>query len=65
MLEQAGLLGDVEIFLEAGRLVVCAAIRTRAGWEDAFRAMAEHGDDTRPDAGPLASTEWDIAEWQW
>ena len=65
LLEQAGLLGDVEIFLEGGRLVVCAATRARAGWEDAFRAMAERGDDTLLDAEPLASTEWDMSEWQW
>ena len=37
--------------------------RPRAGWGEAFRALAEHGDDELlHEARP---TRWDEDEWQW
>lgn len=64
-LDQAGLRDDVEIEVRGSQIVVRAPRDPREGWDEAFRKMAEAGDDTLldADAGPL--TEWDEAEWEW
>jgi hypothetical protein len=36
----------------------------RAGWEEAFRRMAECG-DVRLIDGDWPATEWDLTEWEW
>jgi antitoxin MazE len=63
LLEQSGLNAEVEVEVEGDRLVIRTAPRQRAGWDDAFAAMAKHQDDTLlDDIGP---TDWDTAEWDW
>lgn len=37
----------------------------RAGWDEAFRRMAECGDDTLLDADIPSTSEWDGTEWEW
>ena len=37
--------------------------RPREGWAEAFRRMAEAGDDKLLD--PPTATEWDETEWNW
>ncbi|MBE9069661.1 AbrB/MazE/SpoVT family DNA-binding domain-containing protein [Leptolyngbya cf. ectocarpi LEGE 11479] len=63
LLEQSGILGDVEIEVQDGCLVVRAVSHPRADWGEAFAAMAEHGDDALLD-NDLA-TDWEIDEWEW
>ena len=65
LLEQCGLHGTVELAAEDGRLVITPVAQPRAGWEDAFRRMAEAGDDELLDADLPAGTSWDQAEWEW
>ena len=63
LLEQAGLGGTVELLVEKGRLVIRPERSPRQGWEEAFRAMAERGDD-----GVLlgkTSNVFDRDEWKW
>jgi len=62
-LEQLGLDGEVELKVQADRLVVRPARHPREGWDEAFRRMAEHGDDGLLDE-PTA-TDWDRTEWEW
>ena len=62
LLEQAGLDGDVELVLEGGVLVVKPA-QARQGWDGAFQAMAEEGDDRLLDASD--GTRFDDEEWTW
>ena len=45
LLEQSGLGDEVESSVEDGSLVIKPATKPRAGWEAAFRRMAERGDD--------------------
>jgi antitoxin MazE len=45
LLEHAGLGGKVELLVEKGRLVIRPDRSPREGWEEAFQAMAERGDD--------------------
>ena len=62
-LEQAGLGSTEELLVEKGRLVIRPDRAPRQGWEEAFRAMAERGDD-----GVLLgkiSNAFDRDEWTW
>lgn len=63
VIDQLGLGGDVEICIEADRLVIQPLTRPRAGWDEAFQAMAAMKDDTLLDLGP--ATEWESTEWEW
>jgi antitoxin MazE len=63
LLEQTGLQGEVEIEAKGNRLIVRPASKPRAGWAEAFRIMAEHGDDAM--LLDLPPSEWDKTEWQW
>ena len=65
LIEQTGLSDDVTIEAEGNRLVIRAARRPRAGWAEAFQAMAVVGDDRLLDADAVTSREWDEREWQW
>jgi antitoxin MazE len=62
-LEQLDLGAEVEMSVQADQLVIRSPHRARAGWEDQFRAMHEHGDDRAMEGFP-AST-WDEKEWEW
>ena len=62
-LEQAGLGSTVELLVEKGRLVIRPDRSPRQGWEEAFAAVAEHGDD-----GVLlgrTANAFDRDEWTW
>jgi len=63
VIEQIGLGDDIEMVVREGALVITPLGRPRAGWGEAFRAMAERGDD-RPIDEPRP-TAWDEDEWQW
>jgi len=39
--------------------------RPRQNWEEAFRLMAERGDDLLFDGDSALQTAWDHDEWQW
>ncbi len=64
LLEQCGIAREVEIEAEGNTLVLRAVHKKpRIGWDKAFKAMAEQGDDVPLD--PLTATAWDEAEWEW
>ncbi len=65
LIDQAGLSGEVEITVEDGSLVIKSVAKPRAGWAEAFREMAKHGDDPPVDGETLLPTEWDESEWEW
>jgi len=65
LLEQTGLHGDVEISVRNGALLIHPATRPRAGWAEAFKEMAERGDDALLDAEARGLTRWDEDEWEW
>jgi antitoxin MazE len=63
LLEQAGLRDAIQIRAERGRLVVQPDRTLRQGWAEAFRLMAERGDDlTLLDRG---TNSFDTNEWTW
>ena len=65
LLEQCRLGSTVELEVQDGQLVVRPIERPRLGWDEAFRQMAEQGDDQLLDRGALPSTDWDTREWEW
>lgn len=65
LLEQAGLEDEVEIEVDKRGLSIRPARPPRAGWEEAFRRMAQDGDDHLLDADALPLTEFDEHEWKW
>ena len=62
-LEQLGLEGEVELTVQADRLVVRPTRRPREGWEGEFLRMAEQGDDRLLDEA--AATKWERVDWEW
>jgi antitoxin MazE len=62
MLEQSGILENVEIQVRDNQIVITAASKTRVGWSEAFAQMALDGDEL----DPLTVTDtWDETEWVW
>jgi antitoxin MazE len=62
VLDQLEIGPEVEMAVQADRLVIRAARRTREGWSKRFSAMAaEHDDRLLLES----SSQWDKSEWQW
>ena len=63
LIEETGLLGEVEIEVDNNRLVIGPVARPRAEWEEAFKKMAERGDDELIDGDVVIPTaeedEWE------
>lgn len=65
LLEHAGLSEEVELEAQQNQVVIRAVGKPRQGWEEAFRAMAEHGDGQLVDEDLTGRTSWDEEEWEW
>ena len=65
LLERSHLPEEVEIEAQDDRIIIRSAKQPRQGWEEAFRAMAERGDDKLLDENLTGQTRWDEDEWQW
>jgi len=53
ILEQTGIMEDVELEVEKNQIIIRPISKPRAGWENAFKTMAETGDDE-----PIHGTEY-------
>lgn len=62
LLEQIAISEAVEIEVHGDRIVIRAALKPRAGWEEAFAKMAEQHDDVLLD--DVTTMEWEELEWQ-
>lgn len=65
LLERSNLAEEVELEAEDNRIIIRSTKQPRQDWEQAFRAMAERGDDALLDDVAPAQTEWDEDDWQW
>jgi antitoxin MazE len=63
LLEQAGLVDEVEMTVQGDKLIIHSAREPRQGWEDKFKYMAEQGDDQLIEEA--ISNHWDETEWTW
>jgi antitoxin MazE len=65
ILEQTGIMEDVELEVEKNQIIIRPISKIRAGWENAFKTMAEKGDDELIHETENISHSWDEEEWQW
>ena len=65
LLEQVGLVGEVEVEAESGQLIIRPAQTPRHGWDAQFQTMAEARDDRMLDGETQSLTEWEVSEWEW
>jgi len=65
LLEQTGIIGDVELEVDQNQIIIRPVLNPRAGWDDAFIAMAEEKDDLLLDGEDILTHSWDDEEWQW
>jgi len=65
LLEQSNLGEEVELVLEQDQIIIRPIQHVRQGWEEAFKAMRERGDDELLDATALVTHAWDEEEWEW
>lgn len=64
ILEQTGIMEEVEIEVEKNQIILRPIKNVREGWDAAFKAMGEKGDD-EPIVDDGIPNVWDEEEWQW
>ena len=64
ILEQTGIMDDVEIEVEKNRIIIRPIKNVRKGWDASFKIMGEKGDDELI-LDENISHSWDEEEWQW
>ena len=65
LLEQTGIMNDVELDVDKDKIVICPISNPRLGWENAFKAMSDNLDDTLINGDGNISHSWDEEEWRW
>lgn len=65
LLEESGLSGDVDMSVRDGTIVIATAGQARAGWDEAFRQIALHGDDELLDGDVATSKTFNEEPWAW
>jgi antitoxin MazE len=65
LLDQTGIMDDVELEVEKTKIIIRPISNPRTGWDNVFRAMAKNGHDTLIDGNESISNSWDEEEWQW
>ena len=63
LLEESGLKGEVDLEIHAEGVLIRNIEKPRAGWDEAFRTMAENEDDEL--VGANLSSDFEKKEWQW
>ncbi len=64
ILDQTGILDEVEIEVEKNQIIIRPVKNVRDGWASAFKKMRENGDDELI-IDENISDSWDEEEWQW
>jgi antitoxin MazE len=64
ILEQTGIMDDVEIEVEKNQIIIRPIKNVREGWDAAFKITGERGDD-EPILEENISHSWDEEEWHW
>lgn len=65
LLDQTGIVDDVELEVEKTKIIIRPISNPRSGWDNAFRIMAKNNDDTLINGNENISNSWDEEEWQW
>ncbi len=64
ILEQTGIMDDVEIEVEKNQIIIRPVKNVRQGWDVAFKNMGKKGDDELIIDDSIFNS-WDEEEWQW
>ena len=64
ILDQTGIMDDVEIEVEKNQIIIRPVKDVRDGWDAAFKAIGEKNDD-KLIIDDNISHSWDDEEWQW
>jgi antitoxin MazE len=64
ILDQTGIIDDVEIEVEKNQIIIRPVKNAREGWDAAFKSMGKRGDDEAIIDDGISHT-WDEEEWQW
>ncbi len=65
ILEQTGIMEDVELEVEKNQIIIRPISHPRVGWDLAFKTMAENSDDVLINGTENIPNSWDEEEWQW
>ena len=65
ILEQTGIMEDVELEVEKNQIIIRPVSNPRDGWDFSFKTMAEKDDDGLIHGTENISHSWDEEEWQW
>ena len=65
ILEQTGIMEDVELEVEKNKIIIRPILNPRVGWDIAFKTMSEKNDDVLIQGTENISHSWDEEEWQW
>lgn len=65
ILEQTGITEDVEMEIDDHRIIIRPVSSVREGWDEAFGALAQSGDDQPLVEDEPLSHSWDEDEWRW
>ena len=63
VIEQVGLVDEVELEVRDGEIVISPVDRLRPGWAEAAQALSAQGEDQL--LGEPTSTSFDQEEWEW
>jgi len=64
MLQECGLDEEVELVVKEDKIIIYPINKVRGGWEEAYKNMADIGDDDLIDQANI-QTDWDEDEWEW
>jgi antitoxin MazE len=64
-LDQTGIKDDVYLEVDKSSIIIRPISNPRSGWDDAFKAMAQSGDDVLINGSDSISHSRDDEEWQW
>jgi len=64
MLQECGLGEEVELVVKEDKIIIYPINKVRGGWEEAYKNMADIGDDDLIDQANI-QTAWDEDEWEW
>lgn len=65
ILEQTGIMDDVEIEVEKNQIIIRPVKNVRDGWDEAFKLMGQSDDDKLVFDDSKILNSWDEDEWQW
>jgi len=65
LLEQTGIMDDVELEVDKNQIIIRPVANPRADWGDAFKSMSAKCDDALIVGDENIHHSWDEEEWQW